>query len=111
MCSKFLSTDAMTGVKVYGDDLFVTVPRWRHGVPATLSRVIGAEGVIQLLEPWPSCAMNKIGDPDALQYVQSMEVDTQGRMWIIDVGRINIYDDPAHPPINTVCETMRCVYC
>jgi hypothetical protein len=32
-------------------------------------------------------------DPDALQYVQSMEIDSRGWMWILDVGRRNILDD------------------
>jgi len=48
-----------------------------------------------LLKPFPSWAMNKVGDWNALQYVQSMEIDNTGRMWIIDVGRLNIFSKPS----------------
>ena len=84
---------ALTGVKQWRDDVFVTVPRWKRGVPATLARVVTVGGK-PLLEPFPSWQMNAIGDPNALQYVQSMEIDTHGRMWIVDVGRLNIFDAP-----------------
>lgn len=41
-----------------------------------------------LLQPYPSWEMQTINNYSALQYVQSMEVDTQGRMWILDTGRV-----------------------
>lgn len=28
-------------------------------------------------------------------YVQSMEIDSRGWMWILDVGRENLFDDPS----------------
>lgn len=34
--------------------------------------------------------MQEIGNASALQFVQSMEIDSRGWMWIIDVGRLNI---------------------
>jgi len=36
--------------------------------------------------------MQNIHNPDALQYVQSMEIDLRGWMWILDVGRRNFAD-------------------
>jgi sugar lactone lactonase YvrE len=83
--------NVITGLKYWKGTYYVTVPRWKPGVPSTLNTVDLADGKLNpLLQPFPSCEMNKIGDPAAFQYVQSMEIDTHGRMWIIDVGRINI---------------------
>ena len=44
--------------------------------------------------------MNKLGDCDALQYVQSMEIDNDGLMWVIDTGRVDIFTsaDNTCPP-------------
>ncbi|CAG0901892.1 unnamed protein product [Darwinula stevensoni] len=73
---------AITGLKVYNGDIFVTTPRWKPGVPAALSRVV--DGV---LAPYPRWELQEIGNCHAFQFVQSMEIDALGRMWIIDTGR------------------------
>ncbi|ODM92044.1 Protein yellow [Orchesella cincta] len=57
----------IAGVKVYENRVFLTVPRWREG---------------------------EIGSCSSLQYVQSMTYDLFGRMWVIDVGRVNIFTEP-----------------
>ena len=94
-------------VQYYDGDYYLTVPRWRSGVPSTLNklgtcaRALGYWRVAQrvalpavyidgkpLLQPYPSWEMQTINNYSALQYVQSMEVDTQGRMWILDTGRV-----------------------
>jgi len=82
--------NAVTGVKQWKDDIYVTVARWRPGVPATLNKVIVKDGKT-ILQPYPSWAAQTLDDKNALQYVQSMEIDTQGRMWIVDVGRRNFF--------------------
>lgn len=46
-----------------------------------------------VLESWPSWDMNKLGDCDALQYTQSMEIDNDNVMWVIDTGRVNIFTE------------------
>jgi hypothetical protein len=80
---------ALTGVKSHNSILFVSVPRWRHGVPSTLNTVT-PDGKLQ---PWPSWALQNTSSYSNLWYVQSMEVDsTAGVMWVLDVGRLNIFD-------------------
>ena len=61
----------ITGVKVYGNSVFLTVPRWKPGVPSTLN-VIAADAPKRdpLLKPWPNCRWQEEGNPLALQYVQ-----------------------------------------
>jgi sugar lactone lactonase YvrE len=76
---------------------FVTVPRWiaksagQVDVPATLSMLVpnpySGDPKSALLQPYPSWAMNKVGDPNALQSVLGIEVDpTTNYLWVLDQG-------------------------
>lgn len=86
----------VTGVKICGpgvsercpeEMVFVSVPRLRLGVPATLNQVVRNASGADVLRPWPSKAVQDTSDCRNLQNVQSMEVDSDGIMWVLDVGR------------------------
>jgi len=94
---KFIPTQCtLAGIKVdKHENIYVTVPRWVDGVPATLNKLqkVGEE---YLLSPYPSWDMQAVGVKDNLQNCQSMVIDSQGYMYVIEVGRRNFYDaDPA----------------
>lgn len=63
------------------DIIFTSTPRWAYGVPYTLHKLVNAK-----LQAWPSKEAQKIGDCSKIQYVQSMEIDPDGVMWVIDAG-------------------------
>ncbi|XP_076752495.1 protein yellow [Xylocopa sonorina] len=82
----------VAGIRFWKGKMYLTVPRWREGVPVTLG-VTSATPVNQntapKLEAFPNWEMQKIGDCSAFQTVQSMEVDPIGRMWVIDSGKMS----------------------
>ncbi|XP_033763033.1 protein yellow-like [Pecten maximus] len=99
----------ISGIKTYKNNVYVTVPRWRRGIPSTLNRVVVRNGT-SVLQPFPSWEMQKIGDCQALQYVHSMEIDPNtGWMWIIDTGRINFFAADGTPTQN-LCPAKIVIY-
>jgi hypothetical protein len=58
------------------------------------------ENGIAILDPFPSWKWQDETNPSALRFVQSMEIDSRGWMWIIDVGRLYFFDE--NGPINNL---------
>jgi len=77
-------------VKFWKDKMYLTLPRWKDGVPVTLgvtsAKPINGETAPKL-EAFPSWTMQKLGDCAAFQLVHSIEIDPKGRMWVLDTGR------------------------
>lgn len=77
-----------TAVKVdQNGAIFVAVPRWADGIPATLNYVISKDGK-PILQAFPSWEWNQAGNINVLQSVMAFEIDEQNRMWILDQGKI-----------------------
>lgn len=113
----------MAGIKIKpgstpkATTVYISVPRWFPGVPSTLNQIVLDQTALVNektplnvpLKPFPSWEANAIGgDCSGMQYVQSMEIDNQGFMWIIDTGRINIFHetvDNSCPPKLLILDT------
>ncbi|XP_065339304.1 protein yellow-like isoform X2 [Cloeon dipterum] len=82
--------NAPAGLAVLGQRVFVSVPRYLQGVPSTLNWLPsnGASSTSPKLHPFPSWDMQGIGNCSALQNVFGLEVDSHGRLWAVDAGRL-----------------------
>lgn len=81
--------NAMAGIKLHKDRVYIALPRIREGTPVTLASIPKSSSKNALLEPFPSWEMNAGPDCTSIQNVQSMEIDQEGTMWVIDGARFN----------------------
>lgn len=90
MSSRSYENALLAGVRVspVNGDIYVSVPRWRAGVPATLARLVNAGNGMTLLQPYPSWAMNSVNVGGALQSVLGFEIDATNTLWALDQGRV-----------------------
>lgn len=82
----------IAGIKFWKGKMYLTVPRWKNGVPVTLgvtSATVVNGNTAPKLEAFPNWDMQEIGDCNAFQLVQSMEIDPKGRMWVLDSGKMS----------------------
>ncbi|CAB3224154.1 unnamed protein product [Arctia plantaginis] len=87
------------GLEVWGSRVWVTIPSWRHGVPATLATVSRAGGETSpLLKPYPDWSFHRLfsnsKNCSGLTSVFRLSADTCGRLWVLDSGQIDSQDDP-----------------
>ncbi|XP_066252993.1 protein yellow-like [Euwallacea similis] len=82
----------IAGLKYFEGFYYITLPRMKSGVPATLTRIPSGftNDTTPLLMPFPSWEKNELNNCDAVQNVQNVEIDPmKGHIWIIDGGRTN----------------------
>lgn len=93
----------ISGLKVWKHWVFLTLPRWKEGVPATLATVPSTprgSSASPRLEPFPSWEWQDVTNCSCLRNVHSVEIDPNGIIWIVDTGTINELTTPNHicPP-------------
>ena len=95
---KYVEKNNILGnVRLYKDTIYVSVPRYLEGVPATLNTIKTSKRKINdasspILHPFPSLEDNLIGDCTSLQNVLALEIDPFGRLWVVDSGNAEVFE-------------------
>ncbi|KAL4707959.1 hypothetical protein ACJJTC_010575 [Scirpophaga incertulas] len=80
------------GLEVYGDRLFVTIPRWKNGIPSSLNYVNLKDNTTSpKLIPYPNWAAHTTGlngMPSEIISPFRVRADRCGRLWVLDNGKI-----------------------
>ncbi|KAJ9588884.1 hypothetical protein L9F63_017824 [Diploptera punctata] len=80
------------GIEVWRDKLFVTVPRWRKGIPSTLNYVNLRNNYNKspALIPYPDWRTNKEGNCEGVTTTYRIKADACDRLWVLDSGTLGI---------------------
>ncbi|KAM3964370.1 dopaminechrome tautomerase [Aphomia sociella] len=83
------------GIERWKDRVFISTPRWKKGVPATLSWLpIHAESESPALEPYPDWDWHNGENCTGFTSVFRMAVDHCGIMWVLDSGQVEAFESP-----------------
>ncbi|XP_026317569.1 protein yellow-like [Hyposmocoma kahamanoa] len=83
------------GVERWKDRLFISTPKWKRGVPASLSVLpIHAEVSSPALIPYPSWDWHNAVNCTGLTSVFRMNIDHCGVMWVLDAGQVEGFETP-----------------
>jgi len=87
------------GLEVYGNRLFITVPRWKTGVAASLTYIyLNDTDKSPKLNPYPDWEAHrqaKSPNSDPAQIISPFRIraDQCGRLWVLDSGMSDILGD------------------
>ncbi|XP_014485527.1 PREDICTED: protein yellow-like isoform X1 [Dinoponera quadriceps] len=85
------------GLEVADDRIFITVPRWRQGVAASLNYIrINDTRESPPLIPYPSWEAHQYGAAGVPEIVSTFRVraDRCNRLWVLDTGLADILGNP-----------------
>ncbi|KAL4712270.1 hypothetical protein ACJJTC_004032 [Scirpophaga incertulas] len=83
------------GVERWKDRVFVSTPRWKKGVPATLSSLpTTVQSESAPLQPYPSWGWHNADNCTGFTSVFRMNVDHCGVMWVLDSGQVEAFETP-----------------
>ncbi|XP_031781920.1 yellow-h isoform X3 [Nasonia vitripennis] len=83
------------GLEIWKDKIFVSMPRWKKGIPATLATIpTKSHDKSPKLKPYPDWRWHHLGNCQGLTSVFRMQIDECDRLWVLDSGKIDITDDP-----------------
>ncbi|XP_052131309.1 protein yellow-like isoform X2 [Frankliniella occidentalis] len=88
------------GIEVWGDKLFVTVPRWRAGIPSTLNYISLSQsyGDSPRLVPYPDWKTNIEGNcGTGITTTYRIKADACDRLWVLDTGTVGIGNTTQNP--------------
>lgn len=93
---KYISKNVIaTRAQIIGDDVYVALPRYKSGVPATLAKTSFKKGSCQAkLTPFPCWSMQEEGNCQSLQSVVDIVADRNNILWALDVGVTNTLETP-----------------
>ncbi|XP_059613062.1 protein yellow [Phlebotomus argentipes] len=78
------------GIEVQTDRLFITLPRWKAGVPASLAYIKMNETFTRspLLSPFPNWQAHRFSEHEPPEIVSPFRIraDRCGRLWVLDTG-------------------------
>lgn len=95
-------TQMLTGVTVSQKGrIFVNYPRWEDKVDYTVAEIVNGREV-----PFPDAAINRLNlnnSGESFVSVQSVVIDPNDRLWILDTGSINLMPIVAQNAPKLVC--------
>ncbi|XP_050671346.1 protein yellow-like [Leptidea sinapis] len=89
------------GVERWKDRVFVSTPRWKSGIPATLSSLpVEALEESPPLAPFPNWGWHNQGNCTGFTSIFRMVIDHCGVMWVLDAGQVGGFETPSQicPP-------------
>lgn len=88
------------GLGRWMNKLFVTIPRWKHGVASSLNYIDVDGPMDQPLKPYPSLKDNLVPDEatalpsnNSIISVFRVFIDPCDRLWVMDSGLADIYGE------------------